>query len=325
MRSAMHHKFGEPAHVLAMEEAPIPEPGPGKVRIRTILSPIHNHDIWTVRGSYGYKPELPAIGGSEGVGIIDALGPDVTGFQVGQRVATASVHGSWSEYFIAPAGGLLPVPDAISDRSAAQLIAMPFSAICLLDFLNVQSGDWVIQNAANGAVGKMLFTLAKARGVNVIGLVRRDAGVEEMSQLGIDNVVSTASEGWKDRVRHITGDAPIRAAVDSIGGQASGDLVGLLGENGLLVSFGSMEGAPMQIPSGDLIFKQATVKGFWGSTVIAQMAPEKRVALLTEIVTLVANGTLNLPVEGVFGLDQVADAMRASLTPGKSGKVLLRP
>lgn len=149
--------------------------------------------------------------------------------------------------------------------------------------------------------------------------------VSKMSQLGIDNVVSTASEGWKDRVRHITGDAPIRAAVDSIGGQASGDLVGLLGENGLLVSFGSMEGAPMQIPSGDLIFKQATVKGFWGSTVIAQMAPEKRVALLTEIVTLVANGTLNLPVEGVFGLDQVADAMRASLTPGKSGKVLLRP
>lgn len=67
------------------------------------------------------------------------------------------------------------------------------------------------------------------------------------------------------------------------------------------------------------------MKGFWGSTVIAQMAPEKRVALLTEIVTLVANGTLNLPVEGVFGLDQVADAMRASLTPGKSGKVLLRP
>ena len=325
MRSAIHHIFGEPADVLVMEDAPIPEPGPGRVRIKTILSPIHNHDIWTVRGSYGYKPELPAIGGSEAVGIVDALGPDVTGVQVGQRVAVAGVHGSWAEYFIASAKGLLPVPDAISDEAAAQLIAMPFSAITLLDFLNVQAGDWVVQNTANGAVGKMLAMLAKARGINVIGLVRRDAGIEELAQLGIQNVVSTAADGWKDRVRQIAGDAPINAAVDSIGGKASGDLVNLLGENGLLVSFGSMEGAPMEIPSGELIFKQATVKGFWGATVSTQMDPAKRVALLTEVVKLAAQGTLKLPVEAVFGLDQVADAMRASLTPGKAGKVLLRP
>lgn len=138
MRSAIHATFGEPAHVLVPGESPVPQPGAGQVRIKTSLSPIHNHDIWTVRGSYGYKPELPAIGGSEAVGTIDALGEGVTDATIGQRVAVASVHGTWAEYFIAPATGIVPVPEAISDEAAAQLIAMPFSAISLLEFLQVK-------------------------------------------------------------------------------------------------------------------------------------------------------------------------------------------
>ena len=325
MRSAVHHTFGEPAEVLALGDRPVPEPGPRQVRIKTILSPIHNHDLWTVRGQYGYKPALPAVGGSEAVGIVDALGPDATGVTVGQRVAVAGVHESWAEYFLAPAGGLVPLPDAIPDEAAAQLIAMPFSAITLLDFLNVERGDWVIQNTANGAVGKTLAMLAKARGVNVVNLVRRDAGVDELSQLGIGNVVSTASNGWKNKVRAIVGEAPIKAAVDSIGGRASGDLMGLLGENGLLVSFGTMAGEPMQIPSGDVIFKQAVVKGFWGSKVSAAMPAPKRAGLIGELLQLVLAGDLKLPVEAVFDLAQVSEAVKASLAPGKSGKVLLRP
>lgn len=325
MRSAIHTSFGEPDEVLALGESPVPHPGPNQVRIRTILSPIHNHDLWTVRGSYGYKPKLPAIGGSEGVGIIDALSEGVTGIDLGQRVAVASVHGSWAQYFLAPAASLVPVPDAISDEAAAQLIAMPFSAISLLDFLEVTSGDWVIQNTANGAVGKTLAMLAAARGVNVINLVRRDAGVDELAKLGISNVVSTATAGWQNEVRTIAGGTPIRAAVDSIGGQSSGDLLDLLGENGVLVSFGTMTGEPMQISSGNLIFKQAVIKGFWGSMISETMPAEKKRQLIGELLHLVAKGELKLPVEAVFGLDDVAKAVRASLAPGKIGKILLKP
>lgn len=325
MLSALHRTFGDPAEVLTPADSPRPEPGEGEVRIRTILSPIHNHDLWTVRGQYGYKPELPAIGGSEAVGIVDALGPGVTGIAPGARVAAAGVHETWAEYFLAPAKSLVPLPDAIPDEAAAQLIAMPFSAIALLDFLGVDTGDWVIQNTANGAVGKTLAMLAAARGIHVVNLVRRDEGVDELASLGIANAVSTASAGWKERVQEITGGAPIRAAVDSIGGDASGDLMHLLGDNGLLVSFGSMAGEPMRIPSGATIFKQAVVKGFWGAKVSADMAPEKRAALIGELMRLVASGELKLPVEAVFGLDRIKDAVAASLTPGKIGKVLLRP
>lgn len=325
MRSAAHTVFGDPAEVLSLTDSPVPQPGPDQVRIRTILAPIHNHDLWTVRGNYGYKPELPAIGGSEAVGFIDALGDRVTGFQLGQRVSVASVHGSWAEYFLAPVAALVPVPDAIPDEAAAQLIAMPFSAVMLLEFLEVKSGDWVAQNTANGAVGKMLAMLAASRGVNVVNLVRRDAGVDELAALGIGNAVSTASDGWQDRVRAITGDAPIRAGVDSIGGAASGALLALLGEGGLLVSFGSMTGEPMQLSSGDLIFKQAVVKGFWASKIRSVIPAETRQRLFGELLQLVASGALKLPVEAVFGLDQISDAVRASQTPGRGGKVLLRP
>jgi len=325
MRSALHTTFGEPADVLSLGDSPTPQPGPGQVRIRTILSPIHNHDLWTVRGSYGYKPELPAIGGSEAVGVIDALGEGVSGVSIGQRVAAAGVHGAWAEYFLAPARGVVPLPDAIADEAAAQLIAMPFSAISLLDFLGVQSGDWVIQNTANGAVGKTLAMLAASKGVQVINLVRRDEGVAELEALGIGNAISTAAEGWMDQVRALTGEAPIVAAVDSIGGEASGALLSLLGEDGLLVSFGSMTGGAMQLSSGDLIFKQVTVKGFWGSKVSAAMATETRIAMIGELIGLVASGALRLPVEAVFSLDQVREAVRASLAPGKAGKVLLKP
>ncbi len=325
MRSAIHTQFGEPADLLHLAEMEIPEPGAGEVRIRTLLSPIHNHDLWTVRGSYGYKPSLPAIGGSEAVGIVEALGDGVAPEMLHRRVAVASVHGTWAEYFLAPAAGLVPVPDAISDEAAAQLIAMPFSAISLLEFLNVNAGDWIIQNTANGAVGKTVAMLAKARGVHSVNLVRRDAGIEELAALGIANVVSTAKEGWKKGVHDLTGGMPLRAAVDSIGGTASGDLAELLGEKGLLVSFGSMKGEPMQLSSGSLIFKQQTVKGFWGSKVSAAMPGAQKARLVGELLRLVASGELKLPTQAVFSLENVSEAVQASLAPGKAGKVLLRP
>ncbi|MDM7255384.1 MAG: alcohol dehydrogenase catalytic domain-containing protein, partial [Paracoccus sp. (in: a-proteobacteria)] len=146
MKSATHSQFGEPAEVLSLTESPRPEPGPGEVRIKTTLAAIHNHDLWTVRGSYGYKPELPAIGGSEAVGTIDALGDGVTGLDIGQRVTTASAHGTWAEFFTAPAAAVVPLPAASPDEAAAPRIAMPVSALTLLDFLGAKAGDWLIQN-----------------------------------------------------------------------------------------------------------------------------------------------------------------------------------
>ncbi|MDF2558902.1 MAG: NADPH:quinone oxidoreductase [Microbacterium sp.] len=324
MRALIHPTFGDPEQVLRIEDRPLPEPGAGQVRVRTILSPIHNHDLWTVRGTYGFKPELPAASGTEAVGIVDALGAGVDHLAVGQRVATGGTFGAWSEYFLASAAGLIPVPDALSDEDAAQLVSMPFSTITLLRFLDVKPGEWIVQNAANGAVGRMLAQLGAARGVNVLGLVRRTAGIEELRTQGIEGVVATDQDDWREQVARLTGGAPIVAGVDSVGGASAGDVLSLLAEGGTLVAFGAMESPTMEIASSDVIFKQATVKGFWGSKVMPSLDPATRGELFGELVQRVTDGTLTLPVAGIFDAADIGAAVQASNTAGRIGKVLLR-
>lgn len=324
MRALIHHSFGDPAQVLGVEDVETPQPGPGEVLVRTVLSPIHNHDLWTVRGTYGFKPELPARAGTEAVGVVEAVGEGVTGFAAGQRVATGGSFGAWAEFFVAEAGALIPVPEDLSDEVAAQLVAMPFSAISLLDFVQLNEGDWLVQNAANGAVGRLLAQLAAARGINVIGLVRRSSGVRELASQGIERVVATDDEGWREQVAQLTGGAPIAVGVDSVGGQASGDVLSLLAENGTLVVFGAMASPTMQIGSGDVIFKQATVKGFWGSKVSATMPAAKRGELFGELLQRIGSGALTLPVEATYSFDDISAAAAANTEP-RVGKVLLRP
>ncbi|OII14672.1 zinc-binding dehydrogenase [Curtobacterium sp. MCBA15_008] len=324
MRAVVHETFAEPADVLTVAERPVPQPGAGQVLVRTVLSPIHNHDLWTVRGTYGFKPELPAQSGTEALGVVESLGEGVTNLQVGQRVA-GGTFGVWAEYYVADAAGLIPVPDAMSDEAAAQLVSMPFSAISLLHSLDLHEGDWMIQNAANGAVGRMVAQLAAARGINVVGLVRRAAGVDELREQGIERIVATDGDDWQDQVTAITGGAPIIAGVESVGGQAAADIVSTLAENGTLVVFGAMASPTMTIPSGAVIFKQVTIKGFWGSVVSRTMPGETKQQLFGELITRVLDGSLTLPVAETFAFEDVRDAVRASDTAGRVGKVLLRP
>jgi NADPH2:quinone reductase len=325
MRALVQQKFGDPAEVLEVQEVPAPQPGPGEVLVRVLLSPVHNHDLWTARGTYGFKPEMPARSGTEFVGVVETLGEGVDGLAVGQRVASGGTFGAWAEFVVATAQTLIPVPDAIGDESASQLVSMPFSAIALLDSLELAEGDWFVQNAANGAVGRLVAQLAAARGIHVLGLVRRADGVAELRAQGIGDVVATDDDGWRDRVREIVGDAPIRAGVDSVGGAAAGDVVSLLAEGGRLVVFGAMASPTLEISSGDVIFKQVTVTGFWGSKVFPAMAAGKRAALLGELVTGIASGALTLTVEHVYSLEQIAEAARGNAAPGRRGKILLRP
>ncbi|WP_121061676.1 zinc-binding dehydrogenase [Chachezhania antarctica] len=326
MKAAVHDTFGEPKDVLETRDVVTPEPGAGEVRVKTLLSPIHNHDLWTIHGSYGYKPPLPgAIGGSEAAGVVDAVGEGVDAAMVGQRVTIAGVHGSWAEYFIAPAGGVMPLPDQISDELGAQLIAMPFSAISLLHLLKADKGDWIIQTASNGAVGRIMKVLAKARGIHLLNLVRREEAAEELRADGVENVLSTSDDGWKDAARTMIGDGRAISAIDSVGGEISADLVDLLAADGELYVFGTATGAPMPLSSGALIMKEITVKGFWGARVSAGMDPELRKTLITELVTLAMKGELKLETGGIFGLDQIGEAVTAARTPGRAGKVMIRP
>ncbi|HCQ58716.1 MAG TPA: alcohol dehydrogenase [Sulfitobacter sp.] len=326
MFAAIHDTFGEPAEVLTTRETDKPAPAAGEALLRMVLSPIHNHDLWTVRGNYGYKPELPgAIGGSEALGIVEAVGEGVDEALIGKRVTAAGFHGAWAEYFTAPAAGLLPLPEAISDEAGAQLIAMPFSALSLLETLKVGEGEWLIQTAANGAVGKIMVGLAKARGIKLLNLVRREGAAEEMRDTGAENVLSTEDADWQSKARELIGKDGAVSAIDSVGGELGGQLVELLGKDGELIVFGTATGQPLSMSSGELIMKHITVKGFWGSRVSGDMAAETRGRLIGELVQLAAKGQLPLDTGGIYPLAEVTEAMKAALTTGRGGKVMLRP
>ncbi len=325
MRSVSYQKFGKPTEVLSLTDNPIPEPKANEVRVKTVLASIHNHDLLTIRGQYGFKPTLPAIAGSEAVGVIDAVGSEVNDLKVGQRVAAASVQATWAQYFVASKDMVFAVPDSLNDEMAAQLIAMPLSALMMIEFLELQPGQWVIHNAANGAVGKSLAMLAAARGIKTINVVRSPDALKELEDLGIKNNVSTADEDWKEHVRHIVGDEQISAAVDSVGGENSGELLSLLGHYGTLASFGLMSGKPMMINPTDMIFKQALMKGFWGSKISQEMSVENKQRLINELIDRAVDGQLKLPVEAIFDLADITQAVDGKLQAGKNGKVLLKP
>jgi len=324
MRCVSIDRFGNPADVVSPADRATPIPGPGEVRVRMTLSPIHNHDLAIVRGVYGYRPSLPAVPGTEAVGCVEALGEGVRGLQPGQRVATASTNGVWAECFVAPAAKLVPVPDAVPDDVACQLLAMPLSALMLLEDLRLEPGQWLVQNAANGAVGKTLATLESTRGIHVVNLVRRDAALADLASAGIGHGVSTEQPGWQQRVAALTGVAPIVRAVESIGGEAAQQLMSLLADNGELVSFGSLTFKPLVIGAEHLIFKQTTVKGYWASKRLAATPPAELARMIGELARGVASRTLTLPVDAVFDMQECSQAMAAAERVGRVGKVLLR-
>ncbi|MCS6757986.1 MAG: hypothetical protein MO852_01890 [Candidatus Devosia euplotis] len=143
MRAAIYETFGNPADVTRPGEAHQPNPGKGEVRIRTILPPIHNHDLWTTRGSYGYKPRAcpPSAAPKLWARSTPSARVSMRRWSARQsRRPTAMAPGP--NISSRPANGVVPLPDAIGDEAAAQLISMPFSAIALLDALNVKAGDW---------------------------------------------------------------------------------------------------------------------------------------------------------------------------------------
>ena len=325
MRSATYDHFGKPTEVLSIGDRPTPEPKANEVRVKTVLASIHNHDLLTIRGQYGFKPKMPAIGGSEAVGIIDAVGSEVKNLKVGQRVAAASVQATWAEYFVAVEDMVFPMPDSLDDEMAAQLIAMPLSALMLLEFLDLQAGQWVIQNAANGAVGKSLAMLAAARGVKTINVVRSSDAIAELEAIGVKHNINTEEDDWKDQVKSIIGDDKISAAVDSVGGEDSGSLLSLLGHGGTFAVFGAMSGKPMMLNPTDMIFKQATLKGFWGSKLSQEMSVENKQRLVDELIDRAVSGQLKLPVEATFDLADILKAVDGKMQSDKKGKVLLKP
>ena len=297
----------------------------GEVRIKLHYSPLHNHDLHQLEGTYGTRPNRGDVVGSEAVGSIVELASDVSHLQIGQSVIVAGGQGVWADEFIADAHKVIPVPEGISDKVAAQLIAMPMSTLLLLQVLGAKSGDWVIYNAAAGAVGRLLASIAGERGINLIGVVHREPLIEVVKSYGVKVVVSTDQADWQEAVISATAGKEIQYAIDSVGGSAAQGLMKLLSKRGKLVSFGCMSGESMVLNHSELLFKELTVRGFWAAPMMQEMTADAFKAMISEIFNYALAGKLQLPVSAVYGVSEIKAALTAATTGSLSvGKILLK-
>lgn len=322
VKCILAREFGAPADVLTVVDVPAPEPGPGQVRIKMRLSPIHRHDLMSVTGRYGNRPALPAIPGTEGFGTVDKIGGNVGRFAVGQRVAAMST-GVWAEYFLAEARATVPIDDGIEDIVAAQLIAMPLSVRLLIHHLQPKPSDWLIYNAAGGAVGRLIESMADELRFNTVGLSRQGAEKHRQSADRSSLQVCTEDAGWKQKIHRSIGRTFARYGVDSVGGRASNEMADFLLDGGRLVSFGMLSGRPVEIDAAHLVFRQINLEGFWANRTIAELDATSLRAHVKETLSQARLKKLPAAMDSVYDISSIRDAILRASAASLDGKVLL--
>lgn len=324
MQAVIHDRHGEPADVLRCVEAPTPAAQRGQAVVAMEAAVIHPADLLTIQGRYAAHPRFPgATPGNEGVGRIVDVGEDVT-LAVGTRVLLPMGSGTWRDHVVVTASQLVPAPDDVPADQLAMASINPLTASLLLSsILELRPGEWVIQNAANSAVGQLVARLARARGLRTVNIVRRAAAERTVHAAG-GHVVVMAGDDLAATVQRYTNGDQIRLALDAVGGSHTGRIAQCLTLGGTVVNYGALAGKPCAISPDLTIFRDIRLRGFWLSHWLQRTPTQARQQALTDLLPLVADGTLEVPVQATYRLDQIHEAVAHAAQPGRSGKVILR-
>jgi NADPH:quinone reductase len=241
-------RYGGP-EVLRFEEVEVGAPGRGEVRMRNMAVAVNYRDVLMRRGVHTVK-SFPSGIGLESAGVIDAVGPEVDGFAIGDRVACAGMpEGSYAELRIVPAARLIPLPAGIDERTAASMMIRGMTARSLLkDTYKVQPGDTIVIHAAAGGVGLIMCQWAKHLGATVIGTVSSDEKAAVARAHGCDHAIVYTREDFVERVREITGGEGVPVVYDSVGKATFEGSLRCLRRRGVMASFGEASGDPDPVP-----------------------------------------------------------------------------
>eukprot|EP00475_Leptophrys_vorax_P023295 TRINITY_DN31878_c0_g1_i1.p1 TRINITY_DN31878_c0_g1~~TRINITY_DN31878_c0_g1_i1.p1 ORF type:complete len:372 (+),score=14.01 TRINITY_DN31878_c0_g1_i1:77-1117(+) len=321
-------------NIRLVADKPVPSPGPGQVLVQMRLRPVNPADGFSAMGLYpGFAPAsaLPATLGLEGMGAVAAVGEGVTAFKPGDRVvplfclgACTAGEGSWQQYVAMPADHVVPIPDALSDDVAAQLVINPATVFGMLAQLAVPAGAYLLQTQATSTLGRMMIQMAKAKGVRTINVVRRRAAFDELKALGADECICSTDEDVVARVTEITGGQMAYGAIDSVAGELTGQVIASLRPGGTVLIFGGASGLNFTASIVDPLFRDVTIKGFWVNTFLQQRLPEERHALFTELIGLLTSGVLEPFLGETFDLADFGEALKKQTAEGRGGKILLR-
>ncbi|XP_069430956.1 enoyl-[acyl-carrier-protein] reductase, mitochondrial isoform X5 [Ovis canadensis] len=243
--------------------------GGSDVHVKMLAAPINPSDINMIQGNYGLLPQLPAVGGNEGVGQVVAVGSSVTGVKPGDWVIPANPGlGTWRTEAVFGEEELITVPSDIPLQCAATLGVNPCTAYrMLVDFERLQPGDSVIQNASNSGVGQAVIQIAAALGLRTINVLRDRPDLQKLTDrlknLGADHIVT--EEGLrKPEMKSFFKDVPQpRLALNCVGGKSSTELLRHLAPGGTMVTYGGMAKQPVIASASQLIFKDLKLRGFW--------------------------------------------------------------
>ncbi|CAN5398945.1 zinc-dependent alcohol dehydrogenase family protein [soil metagenome] len=322
MRASQLTGFGRPPEILRVETLPQPEPAAGELLLEMLAAPINPADLNVIDGTYGFLPTPPAIIGNEGVGRVAGLGQGVEGYAIGELVVPLS-FGNWAQSKVTAADQVLRLPAAIDLSQAAMLSINPPTAWAMLeDFVTLEPGDWIVQNAANSGVGRSVIQLAKARGLKTLNVVRRPELVPELQAIGADVVVTEETDLRKSVEDLCHGQRP-RLGFNAVGGASALNLANALADRGTLVTYGAMARQPLKIPNGLLIFRNLEFKGYWLRRWFQTTPREKLEEIFTELAALTVEGRLYTPVHRTFPLTDLLAAVEEAAQEKRSGKILL--
>ncbi len=321
MKQAIYTEHGSAADVVQVEALEPQVLQPGQTRVKVLRTPINPSDIAQIAGQYGIQPALPARAGMEGIGeVVEVKGP---GHKVGTFVLLADPPGAWSTERVFSSQNLVAVPHADLDQLSMLTVNPATAYLLITTYRDLNAGDWLIQSAANSAVGRYVTQLAKARGVRVASVVRRDSAIADVQSAGCDAAFVDGPD-LAERVQAELDARPL-LALDAVAGSAFGRLASTLAPGGVAVSYGGMSGEDVRVPDNLLIFNDISLRGFWlvHWLTSAPLAEQQRV--YAELTNLVLSGALNAPIDRVFPLDEISDALAHTVKGQRSGKVLIAP
>ena len=324
MKAVNFARFGRASEVAQMVDAPEPAlPAAGEILFELEVSPINPSDLLHFAGKYASPASLPSYAGGGVLGKIAACGLGVKNVKPGDRVILVNTERSaWRERFVWKAEGLIPVPDGDTVQLAL-LAANPPSAMLMLEkFTSLNRGDWVLQNAANSSVGTSLIQLAKARGLRTVNIVRRESVIPLLKSFGAD-VVLVDGPDLTERISQATQQASIRLGIDAIAGEATGHIAACLTESGTVINYGLLSGQPCKIDSADVLFRNISLKGFWYAGWLSKALTSEIASVFERLVSLHQSGELRVPVEAVYPIERLNEALTHAEREERLGKVVM--
>jgi trans-2-enoyl-CoA reductase len=325
MKQVLLEKYGTPWEVAHCADMPdVGAPAADEVVFDVLAFPINPADMGFCRGSYRLRPPLPATPGAECVGRVTAVGGKVTHVKPGDLVINLQRE-NWAQARKVKGEDAIPLPAGIDLKQAAMVrINPPTAQLMLSDFVNLKGGEWVIQNVANSAVGRLLIVLAHQRGLRTVNVVRRPELAGELKQLGADLVI-VDSDDLPYRVARETGDAPIRLGIEAIGGAATGRIANCVANDGTVVHYGSMSGVDPQVGRTNFVYRGVKLTGFMLGRFLARRSADQIRAIYADLGAQVKAGNLHAPVDTVYPIENIREALAHADKGGRNGKILISP